>query len=366
MGVDVANIKQVAVVAGVSTATVSHVLNNSAMVTPKLRERVLKVVKDLNYQPNSLARSLITRRSKSVGMVITDITNPFYPAVVRGAEDVLEREGYVLIVGNTDGNVQKEESYYRTFRAKRVDGLLLITAPNPYPPAYLFRHNLEETPVVFINRDYPGISADSVIADNVGGSYKAVAHLLNLGHRRIAIITGPHQHVMGAQRLSAYEAALREYDLKPDPELIREGRFDRASGNERTRELLRLSSRPTAMFICNVAMTIGALQAIFESGIRFPGDLALICFDDQDWLNAIHPRITAVSQPAYELGATAAEILLSRISDKSPKSPCRKILKTELIVRESSGAEWLSEKSPSQTEENIDWTTEKTVAKGLG
>lgn len=162
------NAKHVAILAKVSTATVSHVLNNSANVSPKLRERVLRVVRDLNYHPNTLARSLKTRKSKTVGMVITDITNAFYPAVVRGAEDVLAREDYTLVVGNTDGDAKKEEAYYRTFVAKRVDGLLLITCPTEYPPAYLSRHNPEETPVVLINRDYPSLGCGSDGEDDVG------------------------------------------------------------------------------------------------------------------------------------------------------------------------------------------------------
>ena len=333
---EVTNIKQVAVLAGVSTATVSHVLNNSAHVSRKLRERVLKVVRDLNYHPNTLARSLKTRASKTVGMIITDILNPFYPAVVRGAEDVVGRGGFNLVVGNSDGDVQKEEAYYRTFLAKRVDGLLLVTAATVYPPAYLSRHNSEETPIIFINRDYQGIRADCVIADNLQGSYEAVCHLLKAGHRRVGIITGPREHIMAVQRYLGYERALQAHGVKLEKELVREGRFDLSSGYEQTKSLLTLPDRPTALFVSNVPMTTGALQAIFESTIRFPEELALVSFDDQDWLNVIRPRISAVAQPGYELGASAADMLLKRISGESTGPPCRKLLKTELIVRDSS------------------------------
>jgi LacI family transcriptional regulator len=135
------NIQEVAVLAGVSTATVSHVLNGTKHVSPKLRKRVLKVAQDLNYQPSTIARSLITRRTKSVGMLVTDITNPFYPVLVRAAEDVLTREGYALVIGNSDGDPRKEEAFYRAVTAKWVDGLILITCPTAYPPAYLSRHN---------------------------------------------------------------------------------------------------------------------------------------------------------------------------------------------------------------------------------
>jgi len=331
-----ANLKQVAVLAGVSTATVSHVLNNTGRVSPKLRERVLKVARDLNYQPNSLARSLVTRRSNAVGMVITDIMNPFYGAVTRGAEDQLAREGYTLLVGNSDGNFQKEETYYKTFLAKRVDGLLLITCPTEYPPAYLSRHNTDETPVVLINRDYPGVRGDSVIADSQEGSCRAVAHLLEMGHRRVGIITGPTQHVSSQQRLLGYKRALHEDRGRVEDELIREGQFDVKSGYEQTKWLLSRRDRPTAVFVCNAAMSMGALRAIFDCGLKCPEDVALVSFDDMEWFDLIRPRVTAVAQPSYELGATSAQMLLERIAGQLSSPPRRTILKTELIVRESS------------------------------
>jgi DNA-binding LacI/PurR family transcriptional regulator len=330
-----ANIKQIAILAGVSTATVSHVLNDSAYVSQKLRARVMKVVRDLNYHPNTLARSLKTRISKTVGMVVTDITNAFYPAVVRGAEDVLAREGYTLIVGNTDGDEQKEETYYKTFIAKRVDGLLLITCPTEYPPAYLSRHNMEETPVVLINRDYPSLRADTVMADHQEGSSRAVSHLLESGHRRIGIVTGPAQHVSSRQRVRGYEQALRDRGLSVQPDLVREARFDIPSGYEQTKALLSLPDRPTALFVCNAPMTLAALRAILDMGLRCPSDIALVSFDDLEWFDLIQPRITAVAQPTYELGATAAELLLQRVSGQLAAPPCRKVLATELILRES-------------------------------
>jgi LacI family transcriptional regulator len=331
-----ANIKQVALLAGVSTATVSHVLNRKPNVNPRLRERVLKVVRDLNYHPNTLARSLKTRTSRTVGMIITDILNLFYPSVVRGAEDVLAREGYTLIVGNSDGDAEKEEAYYDTLIAKRVDGLLLITCPTEYPPAYFSRHNSEETPVVLINRDYPSLRADAFLVNHREGSQGAVAHLIGRGHRRIGIVTGPSQHVSSRQRFLGYEQALRDHGLPVDPTLIREGRFDIKSGYEQTKALLSLSERPTALFICNAPMAMAALRAIFDAGLRCPEDVALVSFDDMEWFDLIRPRITAVAQPTYELGASAAEMLLRRVSGEFSDPPCRKVLATELIVRESS------------------------------
>jgi DNA-binding LacI/PurR family transcriptional regulator len=256
-------IRQVAMLAGVSTATVSHVLNGSHNVSPKLRERTLKVVKDLNYQPNDFARSLKTNRSKTIGMVVTDMTNPFYGAAVRGAEDVLAREGYTLLIGNSGEDYAKEESYYRIFMAKRTEGLIIVTCPTTYPPRYLLQHVIEGVPVVILNRDYPGLQADRVVSDNLEGSYQAVRHLLKAGHRRIGIIAGQRDNIVSAQRLQGYERALTERQLKCEEKLIKEGHFsDAHTGYRATMKLLTIKNRPSALFICNVRMTMGALKAI--------------------------------------------------------------------------------------------------------
>jgi LacI family transcriptional regulator len=262
--------------------------------------------------------------------------NPFYGAVTRGAEDVLAREGYTLLVGNTDGNFQKEEAYYQTFLAKRLDGLLLITCPTEYPPAYLSRHNSEETPVVLMNRDYPGVRADSVMADSQEGSCRAVSHLLDMGHRRIGITTGPAQHVSSQQRLLGYKRALHEHRVPVEDDLIREGQFDVKTGYEHATWLLSLRDRPTALFAFNAAMSMAALRAIFDLGLKCPEDVALVSFDDLEWFDLIRPRISAVAQPSYELGATSAQMLLERMSGQLSSPPQRTILKTELIIRESS------------------------------
>src|SRR3989442_895830 len=171
-----ATIKDIAARSQVSTATVSHVINHTSNVAPERRERVLRVIRELKYHPNAVARSLRTKQTRTVGMIAPDITNPFYPAVVRGAEDLLRQAGYTLIVGNSDIDSEKEEAYYRTFSAKRVDGLLLIASISTQPAEYLLHHDLGEVPLVFIDRFYRGVRADAVIADNVGGSFQAVCH----------------------------------------------------------------------------------------------------------------------------------------------------------------------------------------------
>lgn len=331
-------IRDVANRAAVSTATVSHVINQTIYVSPVLRQRVVEAIRELNYHPNGVARSLKTKKSKTVGMIIPDITNPYFPAVVRGAEDVLLHEGYTLIVGNSDGDQQKEELYYRTFQTKRADGILLIVSPSSSPPEYLRQHNPDAFPIVYLDRFHRGLRGDVVIADNVRGSCEAVCHLLASGHRRVAIITGPLELANARMRLEGYKRALREHHTRVEEELIRVGKFDVQSGYEETIKLLKLAKPPTAVFISNALMTMGCLRALRESGVRCPQGLALVSFDDLEWFDLTRPGITAVDQPAYELGATAAELLVKRISGKVCGPPYRRLLPTKLIVRRSSHA----------------------------
>jgi LacI family transcriptional regulator, galactose operon repressor len=330
------SLKEVAARAQVSTATVSHVINKTAYVSSTLRERVLKAMRQLNYHPNAVARSLKTNRSRTVGMIIPDIANPFFPLVVRGAEDALRHQGYTLILGNSDGDPDKEELYYNTFQSKRVDGILLIVAPSSSPPEYLRRHNHSATPIVYVDRFHSGLRGDVIMADNAGGSYQAVCHLVDTGHRRIGIITGPLELTNARLRLEGYERALREHQLPITDQLIRPGKFDVQSGYEQTTELLKLTERPTAVFVSNALMTLGFLRALNEAGVRCPQDVALVSFDDMEWFDFSQPRISAVAQPAYELGAKAAELLVKRIAGELSDQPSRKVLPTRLVIRESS------------------------------
>lgn len=333
-----ATIQDVAKHAQVSTATVSHVINNNYPVSAKVRERVVRAVRDLNYHPNAMARGLRTRSSKTVGMIVPDIINPFFPAIVRAAEDVLNHAGYRLFVGNSDNALQKEEAYYRAFREKRVDGLLMIVAGGPLPPAFLRNHLTGDAPITFIDRYYRRLCADAVLVNNISGSHEAVTHLIDCGHRQIGIITGPLQLANANLRLEGYKRAMRERDISVDENLIAEGRFDIRSGYESTKRLLERRSPPSALFVSNCQMTTGCLQAISELGIRCPGDIAVVSFDDLDWFSFSHPAISAVAQPMYELGAIAAEMLLKRITKKLTGPPRKRMLATKLIVRESSGA----------------------------
>jgi DNA-binding LacI/PurR family transcriptional regulator len=332
----IVSIRDVAKRAQVSTATVSNVINSTAYVSPELRRRVLAAIQEVGYQPSAVARSLRTKQTRTAGMVIPDITNPFFADVVRGAEDLLLLEGYTLIIGNSDGETRKEEQYYRTFCAKQVDGMLIVVALADQAPQYLRHHNYDDVPIVYLDRLYRGLRGDAVLADNIGGSYQAVCHLFDHGHRRVAIITGPRQFLNARQRLEGYKRALAHYHLEIDNELIGEGRFDIRSGYDQTKALLNLRDRPTGLFVSNALMTMGSLRALSECRVRWPEDIALVSFDDLEWFDLARPSISAVAQPAYDLGAKAAEMLLKRFSGHLTGSPNRKVLKTRLVVRDSS------------------------------
>lgn len=223
-------IRDIALLARVSTATVSHVLNESAYVSPELKERVRSAIRELNYQPNAVARSLRTRQSRSVGMIIPDITDPFYPGVVRGAEDVLMEQGYTLLVGNSDNQTGKEASYYRTFQARCVDGLLMTVAAIDGPPDYLIHHQQETFPVVYIDRSFPGMRGDVVQSDAHEGCRQGMEHLLQQGHRRIGIVTGPLVMDNAKVRLEGCRQALQAAKVSMPDSLVREGNFDIVSG----------------------------------------------------------------------------------------------------------------------------------------
>jgi LacI family transcriptional regulator len=330
-----ATIRDIANRAQTSTATVSHVVNSTAYVSPALRKRVLTAIREVGYQPSAIARSLRTKRTKTVGMIIPNISDPFFDTVVRGAEDVLAAAGYTLIIGNSDNDIRKEETYYWTLRAKQVDGMLLITSPAVHLPDYMRRHDPHVTPVVYLDRYLRGMRGDTVLLDDFGGSYQAVSHLLECGYRRIGIITGPRVLLNASARLEGYRRALRDRGELFDEALVREGRFDIVSGEEQAKALCDLRPRPSALFVSNALMTIGVLRAFVKMGLRCPDEMALVSHGDSDLFDILDPSITVVRQPVYDLGETAAQILLKRISRKLTGSFHRTVLKFELVVRGS-------------------------------
>ncbi len=332
-----ANMKEIARMAGVSLGTVSHVLNDSAGVREPVRKRVLEAVQAASYQPSQLARGLRRDKTNMIGMIIPDITNPFFPAVVRGAEDVAFSNGYRLILCNTDNDHSKELVHLNELRTYLPAGLLVIPSDFSDLTAQAEKYRRAGSGVVCIDRLPKNWSGDSVTADHKEGAYNATHCLLQIGHTRLATITGPLHLTNAKERLDGFKRAMHEAKLHLAPEYVQETTFDKQGGYSKTLILLRLIPRPTAIFACNDMIALGALLAIREAGLRCPEDISLIGFDDLDLAETTNPSLSSVSQSGYQLGTTAARLLLDRLAgDKGPAKHL--VLETSLKLRHSVAA----------------------------
>jgi DNA-binding LacI/PurR family transcriptional regulator len=327
--------RDVAALAGVSTATVSRYLKDPESIRPEARERTRRAVEALDYHPSHVARSLRVRATRTVGLVIPDIQNPFFTSVVRGIEDVLRGSAYHLVLGNSDDDPKREAVYLQTLRGEGAAGIILVpTSARIATYSALLRRG---TPVVTIDRSVRGLDTDRVVVANGPGARDAVAHLVTLGHRRVGFIGGPEHVDVARLRRRGYEQALKRAQLRVEPALVRVADFREAAGHDAMSALLELPSPPSAVFVANNLMTLGALRAIHERSLRIPADVALVSFDDMPWAASLQPPLTAVAQPTYELGATAARLLLDRM--REPDLPRRRVvLPAELIVRASCGS----------------------------
>jgi DNA-binding LacI/PurR family transcriptional regulator len=329
--------RQIAKRAGVSIGTVSHVINGTAGVRDNLRQRVLEAIRSLNYQPSQLGRGLRRSRTSMVGMIIPDVTNPFFPAVVRGAEDIAYGRSYRVVLCNTDNDPGKEIAYLNELESYRPAGLLLIPAAESRISGALKKLVASGAPVVCIDRQPPGWHGDLVMVANEEGTYNATRHLLRMGHRNLAVITGPHHLSNAVERLKGFLRATEEAGIAVEPEYIQQARFDRHSGYQGAMRLLRMLPRPTAILACNDMMALGTLQAVRESNLQCPEDVSIVGFDNLEFTEFTAPALTTVHQPGYQLGATAARQLLERI-DGSTSKPRKTFLQTELKTRNSVAA----------------------------
>jgi LacI family transcriptional regulator len=329
-----ANMNDIAKMARVSLGTVSNVLNNSAVVRDSLRKRVLDAVKATGYQPSQLARGLRRVKTNVIGMIIPDITNPFFPAVVRGAEDVAFSNGHRLILCNTDNDHSKELVHLKELRTYLPAGLIVIPSNFSDLTAQAESYRQSGTGVVCIDRLPKDWSGDTVTADNEGGAYNATRYLIRMQHTRLAVITGPMHLTNAKQRLGGFRRALKESNLHVAPDYVQKTTFDKHGGYSKTLVLLRLNPRPTAIFAGNDMIALGALLAIREAGLRCPQDISIMGFDDLDLAEMTNPALSSVSQSGYQLGTTAARILLDRIQgDTGPAKHF--ILETSLKLRDS-------------------------------
>lgn len=329
-----ANMKDIARIAGVSLGTVSHVLNDSAGVRESRRRRVLDAVQATGYQPSQLARGLRRDRTNMIGMIIPDITNPFFPSVVRGAEDVAFSNGYRLILCNTDNDHSKELVHLNELRTYLPAGLIVIPSNFSDLSKQAESYRREGTGVVCIDRLPKNWSGDSVIVNNEEGAYNATRYLIQMGHTKLAAIAGPLHLTNAQERLGGFKRAMREAKLYLAPEYVQETTFDKQGGHSKTQILLRLIPRPTAIFAGNDMIALGALLAIREAGLRCPEDVSLMGFDDLDLAETTNPSLSSISQSGYQLGTTAARILLDRLEgDSGPAKHL--VLETVLKLRNS-------------------------------
>jgi LacI family transcriptional regulator len=323
-------IREVAESAGVSYATVSHVINNTRLVSPETRERVLAAMAELNYRPNALARSLRQGKTNTIGLVLPDSANPFFAEISRCIEDETFKKGYSVFLCNTELDIQRELFYVDVLSKKQVDGIIFVAAGDQADSLdFLVSRNM---PVVMIDRDVPNVEVDAVLTDHRLGGYLATRHLLELGHTRIACIAGPSSITPSAERIIGYRKALEEAGLPYDEKLVLRGDYHAQSGMDITHTILRMDPRPTAIFALNDLMALGALRAAAEAGCSVPSDLAVVGYDDLELSHFTNPPLTTIAQPKTEIGAQAVDLLVDRMSRKD-RPPSRVVLPPELIVR---------------------------------
>ena len=334
-----ANMKKIAELAKVSLGTVSHVLNGTARVRDPLRKRVMDAVHATGYQPSQLARGLRRDKMNILAMIIPDILNPFFPGVVRGAEDVAFANGYRLVLCNTDNDHSKEMMHLNALRTYLPSGLIVLPSDFSDLTAQAESYARAGAAVVCVDRLPRDWKGDSVTINNAAGAFEAASYLLGLGHRQIACITGPLHLTNSQDRLKGFRRALRSAKIELAPGYVQESAFDRAGGYAKTKVLLRMVPRPTAILACNDMIALGSLLAIREEKLHCPEDISLIGFDGLDLTETTTPQLSSVYQSPYQLGATAAQLALDRVANR--ENPGRHIvLKTELRVRESVAPPW--------------------------
>ncbi|MDG9715202.1 LacI family DNA-binding transcriptional regulator [Streptomyces sp. DH24] len=331
-----ATMADVARSAGVSVATVSHVLNGTRPVLPHTRQAVLDAVEELGYTPNTLARSLVTSRTRSIGLAVSAISNPYFTEILQGVETSALEHGYGLLIADPHDDPRHELKAVRLLHERRVDGM--IVAPSAAPGdlvAYLRRHAV---PTVLLDRalDSPGDDApafDQVCADSAEPTARLVTHLAGLGHRRIGLVAGRPGLSTTRERIAGYRQGLAAAGLPYDERLLVHGDSESDGAERATAALLSLGARPTGLVTANNAMTLGALRALRDAGLSVPGDIALCCFDDFAWADLFRPRLTAIAQPSREIGARAVRVLLDRLAEpdrpaQSVRLPCSFVHRT--------------------------------------
>ncbi len=326
-------IKDIAKAANVSTATVSKVLNNKDQrISAETRALVLKIAEEKKYIRNSMARSLVTRKTNTIGLILPDITNPFFPELARGAEDKANEAGYMIMFANTDDSAEKETKYLNMLAEKMVDGIILTQSAHKEGNA----KTLEalKLPIVLIDRD---MALDNikgrVLVDNFSGAYDGVTYLIEKGYRKIAFITGPFSTTTSKDRLKGYEKALEDHNITLNESLIFEGEYKGQWGTKATKMILDQNLDIDAIFCGNDLIAINVIKTLKKNGIRVPDDLAIIGYDNIKISEMIEPALTTVNQPVYKMGYKAVELLINILEGNIQEKTIQ--LESNLVVRDS-------------------------------
>jgi LacI family transcriptional regulator len=332
-------IKDIARMAKVSHTTVSRALNDKSRIRNETKERILSIAKELSYRPNFIARSLVMRRTKTLGLVITTIANPFYTELSQGIETTAIGLGYNIILCSTNYDLAAEKKYIDMLRSKGVDGIIFTSAHMGDPNILVLAE--EGFPIVLVNRRtyHPVVreKVDYVGVDNIRGGFLAVEHLIKLGHQRIGVIGGSSESSVGFERLEGGKKALAAYGLDVISDYFLEGDFLKGSGYQGGKKFLEMNEPPTAIFATNDYMALGTYQAIVEQGVRIPEEVALIGFNDIEFTSMKGIELTTVGQKKYEMGALAVKTLLERVEGAKRGPPEEIILEPELIIRKTCG-----------------------------
>jgi LacI family transcriptional regulator len=328
-------IRDIAKMAKVSHMTVSRTLNNDPRVRDETKRRILELVNKLNYRPDGRARAFVSKKSNLIGLVVSDISNPFYAELARGIEDKAHEQGYNVIFCSTDNKPERMGTYVHLMMDAGVDGLIFASSRLHEPVVEKLID--DRLPVVLVNRKLKGEACNYVVLDNIQGAYEITEHLINLAYRKIAIITGTSNLSTGLDRLKGYQHALKDNRIELNEDYVIQGPFTRETGYEGTKQLLAMKARPEAIFGGNDYIAMGVIDAVEELGLHIPGDIALVGFDDTEFASNQRIRLTTVSQRKYEMGNLGVQILIDYIERKETDYLHKVILEPRLIIRESCG-----------------------------
>lgn len=319
--------------AGVSTATVSYVINNNEKVGPETRKKVLQIIEKRDYHPNSSARNLARKKTEVLGLIVPEVTGVFYADIVQGVEDAAFQNNFTLYLGTTNAKKEREKMMIDHFSGNRVDGLILTT--------YFINKNYikelknRDLDFVFIGNPVKDDSVSTVVVDNFSSGYRAAEHLINLGHKKIAFIKGDPNSWDAEERFAGFKAVMNNYDLEINNDYIKTGNYQQEEGYKAAQELFNLEVKPTAVFASNDQMAMGVYKAAQENNIKIPEQLSVVGFDDIAAASHLNPPLTTVNQPTYRMGQKAVEILIKKIKGQKVSEE-NIVFETEFIKRNSS------------------------------